>query len=116
MKTIGSFYLDPAPIVFYDGEPGAAPIIVLIATRPVKGRKRKEHRPIRGVINQKVQHNVATKTAEPANGPGNLEVLRELESELIILTVEIGAPYSRSADTSADPLAADNNPTFDRRD
>jgi hypothetical protein len=55
VETIGPLYLDPAPVVFYDGEPGAAPVKHLIAARYVKGRKGEEHRPIGGVINQKVE-------------------------------------------------------------
>ena len=117
VETIGSLYLDPSPGVFlYDGEPGAAPVVVLIAARDVKGRKREEHRAIGGVINQKVEDDVATETGYPAKRPGNLEILGELESELVVLTIEIGAPYSRSADLGAHPLPADNDPTVDRGD
>jgi hypothetical protein len=117
VETLGSLYLDPSPIVFfYDGEPGAAPVIHLIAPRRVKSRKREEHRPIGGVINQEMEDDGATKTAYISNGPGNLEVFGEVESQLIVDTVEIGAHYSRSADAATHPLTADNNPTVDRGD
>ena len=116
VETIRALYFDPSPCVFlYDGEAGAAPVIILLAAGHVKGRKGEKHRAIGGMINQEVKHNVATETAYSTNGPGNLEILGELKSELIVFTVEIGPPYSWSADLGTHPLPADHNPTVDRR-
>ena len=96
VETIGSFNLDPAPILFNNGEPGATPVKQLLAARRVKGRKREEHRPIRGVINHEVDHDGAGSqiAALRASGPGNLKVAGDFQSKLIVNAVEIGAHYS----------------------
>jgi hypothetical protein len=120
VESIGSFYLNPSPTVFLnDREPGASPVVQLVAARHVKSRKREQHGSVGGVINQKVHQDVAaTAMIFRGHGPGDLEIVGELESELIVNTVEIGAHYSRCADMGAapSPVPADNDPTVDRGD
>jgi hypothetical protein len=117
VEAVGSFYLDPSPIVFDDGEPCATPVIMLIATGHVKGRKRKEHHAIGAVINQKMeQDGAATYIAVSASRPGDLKVLSEFEGELIVNTTELGAHDSGPAETGVHPVGPNHNPTFDGGD
>src|SRR5688572_1927667 len=115
LQTRRPFYLGPGPVSFQDRQLRAAKVLLLIAPRTSQMRERECHRSISDLVNEQMHEDVAAGSVVDSIVSGELHFLRQLEGEIIELTVQFRMDNACSRNPRPDQLTANDDPALHRR-